>query len=137
MFDDWVKKGWVSYDLPTYYSLTSEDHWANFCQGLAPLNIEGTWGFRSASNVCPEAGTEWDWVTIPSLREGVEPVWDLSIGESLAVNVATQNPDAAAQVLDWIYSDKKRVAQLIEASNFTDWVLPLNYTQDDFSADQD
>ena len=133
----WVDRGWVSDDLATYYSLTGDDAWSNLAEGLAVFQIVGTWGFRSASSYFDEAGQEWDWVMVPSLREGVDQVYDLSVGESLAINAGSEHPEAAAEVLDFIFSHKDITANIAEAAQFGYWLVPLEFSTSDFSGNVD
>jgi len=98
------------------------------------MNIEGTWAFQRATPFCKN---DWDWVELPSLREGVKPGYVLAIGSTLGINAKSQNPDASAEVLDWLVGDTTRAAKIIEGFNFGEWNVPLHFKASDFSADAD
>ena len=132
-----VQDGYWSRDLKTYYSLKSEDTISLLSEGKALMMINGTWSFRTLLQGFKETGQEWDWVRVPTWRQGVEEVYDLSVGESLCLNAKTPNPDSAAKVVDWLFSDRKRAAQLAEIHNFSDWFVPLKFEAGDFSAGLD
>ncbi|MCZ7546447.1 MAG: hypothetical protein M5R40_24270 [Anaerolineae bacterium] len=63
------------------------------------------------------------------------PQYNLGVGASTCVNAATENPDAAAEVLNWFYEDKERAVRIIEGFSFGDFLVPLQFTREDFSAD--
>lgn len=134
-----VDAGWWSGNVQNYFSFGWGDYQANFCQGNGVMMISGTWDFNFIDEFCAESGIErnWDWVEIPSLREGVEPSFDLAIGNSLAVNARTQNPEAAAEVLNWLLNDPQRALEQAAAFNFGEWFVPLDYDLGDLPADLD
>ncbi|MFN8442068.1 MAG: extracellular solute-binding protein [Caldilineaceae bacterium] len=130
----YVDKGWFSGSLDKYFTLSHDDIWNALCDKKAAMNIEGTWAFQDAPNFCKD---DWDWVSIPSLREGVNPGYVLAIGSTISLNAKTANPDAAAAVLDWVVNDRARAAKIIEGFNFGEWNVPLHYEANDFSANVD
>jgi raffinose/stachyose/melibiose transport system substrate-binding protein len=129
-----VQDGYWAADLKTYYSLKSEDSYSLMAEGKALMMINGTWSFRTLLPEFKETGQEWDWVKTPTWRPGVEQVYDLSVGESLCLSAKSTSPDSAAQVIDWLFSDRKRAAQLAEIHNLSDWFVPLKFEASDFSA---
>jgi len=137
---DWMDKGWFSGGIDNYFAYNYDDIWNNLCgtaDGKAPtaiMNIEGTWAFQRATPFCKN---DWDWVELPSLREGVKPGYVLAIGSTLGINAKSQNPDASAEVLDWLVGDTTRAAKIIEGFNFGEWNVPLHFKASDFSADAD
>jgi raffinose/stachyose/melibiose transport system substrate-binding protein len=134
LIKDWVDKGWFSGSLDNYFGLTHDDIWQALCDKKALMNIEGTWAFQDAPNFCNE---DWEWAAIPALKNGVTPSYVLAIGSTVSLYAQSPNPEAAAQVLDWIVNDKARAAKIIEGFNFGEWNVPLHFTADDFSSGAD
>lgn len=138
---DWMDKGWFSGGRDNYFAYNYDDVWNNLCgtadgtkAPTAIMNIEGTWAFQRATPFCKD---DWDWVEIPALREGVKPGYVLAVGSTVAINAKSENPDAAAEVLDWMVNDTSRAAKIIEGFNFGEWNVPLHYKASDFSASAD
>lgn len=132
LIKDWVDKGWFSGSLDNYFALSHDEIWQALCDKKALMNIEGTWAFQDAPNFC---GEDWEWAPPPQLQEGVTPSYVLAIGSTLSINAKSPNPDAAAQVLDFVYNDKARAARIIEGWNFGEWNVPLKFSVEDFSPD--
>jgi raffinose/stachyose/melibiose transport system substrate-binding protein len=134
-----VDAGWWSGNVQNYFSFGWGDYQANFCQGYGAMMVSGTWDFNFIDEFCAESGVElnWDWVIVPSLREGVEPSFDLAIGNSLAVNARTEHPEAAAEVLNWVVNDPQRALEQAAGFNFGEWFVPLDYDLNDLPADLD
>lgn len=130
----YVDKGWFSGSVEQYFTLSHDDIWNALCSKKAAMNIEGTWAFQDAPTFC---GDDWDWVAIPSLREGVNPGYVLAIGSTISINAKSANPEAAAKVLDWIVNDRARAAKIIEGFNFGEWNVPLHFELGDFSPNVD
>ena len=53
----------------------------------------------------------------------------------MSINASSKHPDEAAKVINWMISDKKRVVELTKKLGFGNWLIPLNYDDDDFSQD--
>ena len=137
LLKDYMDTGWFSGGRETYYTLQHGDIWGALGDGTAAMQMVGTWGFLHARTYFEDTGNEWAWAPIPPLREGVESDYALGIGGSLSVNAASPSPDAAAEVLDWLYSDPRRIAQLISDIGGGEYVVPLRIAPEDFPADAD
>jgi raffinose/stachyose/melibiose transport system substrate-binding protein len=69
------------------------------------MDIEGTWRIGDLlTNFGPKAGNnnEWSWVPMPS-KTG-EAIFDVGIGNTLAINQKSASPNAVAQILDFYFS---------------------------------
>jgi raffinose/stachyose/melibiose transport system substrate-binding protein len=137
LWNDQIQKGWWGNDLETYYSLAYADCNSALGEGDALLMINGTWVFRNLIQIEEESGMEFDWAPIPTLREGVEQVYELSVGESVCINAKAAYPAETAKAIDWLYSDRKRAAELAEANRFSNWFVPIRYENGDFSPNVD
>jgi raffinose/stachyose/melibiose transport system substrate-binding protein len=128
---NWAKNGWFSGSVENYFSFNYDDHMANFCSGQAVMNIEGSWAFQTLPSYC-EGLDEWDWAPISPLRDGVDQSYVLAIGTTVSINAQTQHPDEAAAVIDWLYNDAARAAQIAQGFNFAEFVVPIEYDVADF-----
>ena len=137
LLKDYMDRGWFGGGRDNYYSLTLTDHWGALGDGTAAMKMEGTWGFMHAPIYFEGTGNEWEWAPLPKLRDEVTPVYDLGIGSTVSINAASPHPDAAAEVLDWLYSDPKRAAQLISDIGGGEYVVPIPLTEEDFPPEVD
>jgi raffinose/stachyose/melibiose transport system substrate-binding protein len=120
-----------------YYSLLFADVWGILGDGSAAMQMVGTWGFLQARTYFEGTDNEWDWAPLPPLRDGAQADYALGIGSSLAINAGSANPDAAAEVLDWLYGDPQRVAQIISDVGGGEYVIPVRVDTADFPAETD
>jgi raffinose/stachyose/melibiose transport system substrate-binding protein len=128
-----VDAGWWSGDVQNYFTFGWGDYQTNFCQGRAAMMISGTWDFNFIDSYCNDLGIKlnWDWMPIPALREGVEPTFDLAIGNSLSINARSEHADATAEVLNWLMNDPARALEQSAVFSFGEWFVPLHYEADD------
>ena len=101
------KKGWFSGGLDRYYTTPCETAGAMFGSGEAAMRISGTWsigGFGDQFGAEAGNNNDWGWVPMPS-RNG-EAIFDVGIGNALAINNKTKNPEAVARFLDYYYSSE-------------------------------
>ena len=133
---DWMDKGWFSGDPETSSSLDYDSGNFAIADGTALFTFEGTWAFGRMKDNFAETGMEWDWTQMPA-GDNIESVYQLAIGQNLSINMRSEHPDATAEVLDWLLNDKKRAAAIVEAGDFGEWVVPLIFEREDFSAGAD
>ena len=100
-----VQAGWWGGDLETYYSMGYADANSALMEGDALMMINGTWVTESLISMEAESGNHWNFVQTPPLRDGVEPVYELSIGESIALSASAKHRDAAGTVLNFLFED--------------------------------
>lgn len=97
----WWDKGYYG---PNYFSLTLEQSFAQLATGQAGMGPTGTWSFTNVPTYFPPANAEPGFVGFPSAKG--DPIFPLGIGSTLSVNAQSANPDGAAAVLDFMFSDK-------------------------------
>ena len=74
--------------------------------------------------------------TFPVLRDGgADPSYLLALGTTMSINASSGNPDAAAKVLDFIFSNKKIVLDMAADFNFGEFVVPLYFSAGDIRDD--
>ncbi len=137
LLKEYMDNGWFSGSRENYYTLQHADIWGALGDGMAAMQMTGTWGFLHTRTYFEDTGNDWGWATLPPLREGAQPDYALGIGSSLSINAATSNPDAVAEVLDWLYSDPQRIARLISDIGGGEFVVPVRIAREDFPPDTD
>lgn len=91
--------------LDRYYTATSDEYLTNLGDGKAAMMVSGSWYLGDMGKYFgAEAGNEndWDWAPVPS-RDGTAQ-FDLGIGSTYSINAATENPEAAAKFLTYLFS---------------------------------
>jgi raffinose/stachyose/melibiose transport system substrate-binding protein len=101
--NSWWQKGYFG---PNYFSLTSEQAFAQVATGEAGMSPTGTWNFENIAPYFPPNNAEAGFVAFPSAPSVGAPVYALGIGTSLSIAATSKNPDGAAAVLDYIFSNK-------------------------------
>lgn len=100
--DEWWAKGYFG---PNYFSLNGEQQVAQLATGQAGMMPSGTWQFQHINTYFPPANAEAGFVGFPSAEDVGEPVFPLGVGSTFSVAASSQNPDGAAAVIDFIFSD--------------------------------
>lgn len=125
-------KGWFSGSLENYFATAYEDYWPELAQGNAAMIMIGTWGFWSV-DAFAEAGTEWDWAPLPIFHERAgEYNYELATGSTLSINAASEHPDIAADVINFLLDDPDRVLAMSSTRGFGEWMVPVRVTAEDF-----
>jgi raffinose/stachyose/melibiose transport system substrate-binding protein len=135
--DHIATKGYFGGSLEDYYSLDWETFFSLLQSGDAGMMTIGTWGFRGATDFFADNPDEWDWMMMPSMNEGVPQGYDLAIGSTVSISSKSANPEAAAEVLNWLYADPKRAAEIASIFSFGEFVVPIQFGPEDFPADTD
>src|SRR5262245_56983187 len=136
LLNDYMQKGYFRGSKENYYATDFPDIGADLASGKGAINFEGTWAFNGRPTEFKDNPDDWEWAPIPALRNGVTPSFDMGIGSTISINAKSANPEAAAEVLDWVFNDPKRAAQIIH--DFPgEWVVPITLTKSDFPADTD
>lgn len=129
--------GYWSGSLENYYANDWDGFSAQITSREAAMMQIGTWGFEIMEGF-KGSGDDWGWAPLTMLSEDAgDPNYQLSIGGTMSINAASKNPDAAAEVLNWIISDKNRVLDFTSKRNYGEWLLPLKYEESDFSSSVD
>lgn len=134
---DMVTNGYFSGGLDSYYSVDWATEFSTLASGKAGMMTIGTWGFRGAAEYFADNPDEWDWAMLPALSEGVPQGFDLAIGSTVSINAASENAEAAARVLDFLYNDPKRAATIAQIFSFGEFVVPIKFAASDFPAEVD
>lgn len=99
----WWQKGYFGSD---YFSLTGEQAFAQVATGKAGMSPTGTWNFQNVPRYFPQNNADPGFVGFPSDPAVGGPVYALGIGSTFSIAASSQNPDGAAAVIDYIFSDK-------------------------------
>ena len=131
-----VDDGYWSGSLENYYALGWDDFHAMFSSRGAAMMTIGTWTFGATAAGFADSSDEWDWAPFPVLRDGgADPAYLLALGTTMSINASSANPDAAAKVFDFIFSNKKVVLDMAADFNFGEFVVPLYFSSDDIRDD--
>lgn len=135
--EDMTTQGYFAGSLEDYYSFDWQTFFSTLASGKAGMMTIGTWGFRGATEYFVDNPEGWDWALLPALGEGVEQGFDLAVGSTVSINAASKNPEAAAKVLDFIYNDPQRAASIAQIFSFGEFVVPIQFSADDFPSEVD
>ena len=115
-----------------YFSYRDEDCLSLLAQGTVAMYPSGTWNFQRINNYFKETKQDWDWVPLPSAAGVAYPLYTLGIGATLSINAKSQNPDAVAELLNTLFTDKNVIVNL-NVDWPGEWNLPVNtISQADF-----
>jgi raffinose/stachyose/melibiose transport system substrate-binding protein len=111
--NDWFMGG-----LDRYYTTTFADANSALAAGEAAMKIEGSWTVADLNTFFgDEAGDEsgWDWVPMPSTTG--EAIYDLGIGSTVSINKNAENPDAAAEFIDYLFTSETQARLVVECGD--------------------
>jgi raffinose/stachyose/melibiose transport system substrate-binding protein len=131
---DWIKNGWYSKRSDLYLTLGADEAWGQIAGGQALMRVSGSWELSRIKKFCE---ADCDWSMMPTLSDAVKPNYPLGVGETLSISADSKNPDATAEVLNALFTNKARSAQLLNAISFETWVVPVDWNAEDFPADTD
>jgi raffinose/stachyose/melibiose transport system substrate-binding protein len=140
LMNRYFQKGWYGGSVEKFFSTGSDAYHAEFGDGKAAMNMEGSWFLFEIDNFFGKAAnndSEWDWAPLPSMNSGVPvPVFELGIGSTLSINSRSQVQDAAAKYIDWLFSDPERAAQRM-ADVPAVFNIPIPIQRKDFPSNMD
>ncbi len=113
MVDYW-QKGYLGEKMSQ--AISNDDMIAMFADGKAAMMIDGTWATQDLLNTYPDCN--WDIDLMPELREGVGRVFPLATGGVFAINSNTKYPDAAAELLNYLFTSMDRHIRSVEVANW-------------------
>jgi raffinose/stachyose/melibiose transport system substrate-binding protein len=135
----YYQQGWWGGSIDAYFTNTFPNLYTALAAGEAVFMITGSW---ATSEISPYFGAAagndatWDWAPLVSLRDGVPAeVWDLGIGSTISINAKTENPEAAAEYLNFLETDPKRQARGIAEAAMQP--APVQLSEADFPAEVD
>jgi raffinose/stachyose/melibiose transport system substrate-binding protein len=114
MMVDYWQKGYLGDKMSQ--AISNDDMVAMFADGKAAMMIDGTWATQTLLNTYPNCN--WDIDVMPELREGVGRVFPLATGGVFMINANTKNPDAAAEVLNYLFTSMDRHIASVEEGNW-------------------
>ncbi len=120
-----VQDGWLGDKV---WDMGFGDEWALLSTDQALMKMDGSWAFKTGAAAFPDF--DWDVAPIPIMREGITHTWEIGSGEALSISADSKNPEAAAEVLNYVYSDPKRAGQIM-AAHPGEWVVPIEIGDDD------
>ena len=127
-----VDDGYWSGSLENYYALGWDDFHAMFASRGAAMMTIGTWTFGATTAGFADISDEWDWAPFPVLRDGGDdPSYLLALGTTMSINGSSENPDAAAEVLNFVFSNKEIVLDMAADFQFGEFVVPLYFAEED------
>jgi len=127
-----VDDGYWSGSLENYYALGWDDFHAMFASRGAAMMTIGTWTFGATTAGFADISDEWDWAPFPVLRDGgADPSYLLALGTTMSINGSSENPDAAAEVLNFVFSNKEIVLDMAADFQFGEFVVPLYFSEED------
>ena len=99
------QNGYFMGGLDRYYTATGNEVNAAFGSGEAAMFMTGTWFLNEINDYFGEAANntnDWDWVPTPS--QSGDAIFNLGIGSTYSINKATENPQAVAEFIDFLFS---------------------------------
>ena len=129
-----VDDGYWSGSLENYYALGWDDFHAMFASRGAAMMTIGTWTFGTTTSSFADISDEWDWAPFPVLRDSGDASYLLALGTTMSINASSDNQDAAAKVLDFVFSNKDVVLDMAADFQFGEFVVPLYFSADDIKA---
>ncbi|QIN77933.1 extracellular solute-binding protein [Rubrobacter marinus] len=140
LFARYVGNGWFGGSTERFFSNGFDAFHAEFGDGGAAMNMEGSWLMSNIDQFFGDAagnGNDWDWAPLPPLREGVPPeLYELGIGSTLSINSASEDPEAAAKFIDYLFSDTARATRWM-ADVPSAFNVPIPLQESDFPPSMD
>jgi raffinose/stachyose/melibiose transport system substrate-binding protein len=140
LLNDYMQKGWIGGGVDQFFSTGFDTVHTMLADGEGGMAWEGTWFLSRLKNFFgPDAGNDnsWGWAQTPAWTDAVTyPTYPLALGSTLSISTSCENPDQAATVLDWYFTDPPRIAERIAAYPGL-MTLPVPFQTSDFPADMD
>jgi raffinose/stachyose/melibiose transport system substrate-binding protein len=131
-----VDEGYWSGSLENYYAIDWDQFHDAFSARDAAMMTIGTWTFQRTEMNFSSIDDDWGWAPLPSLSSNSpNQNFMLAIGTSIGLNPNSKNKDAAASMLNWLFSNKDVVINLSNSLEFAEFNLPLYYEDSDFPTD--
>lgn len=97
---DWWQKGYIG-DKKSQ-AISGTDMLTLFSNGDAAMMIDGTWASSTLLTTFPDCN--WDVEVMPEIQEGIGSVLPLATGGCFVINSSCEDPDFAAEVLNYIFT---------------------------------
>ncbi|MEF2879524.1 MAG: ABC transporter substrate-binding protein [Blautia sp.] len=115
---NWWEEGWLG-DKASQ-SITNEDMLAFFAEGRAAMMINGTWASNQLLATYPDCN--WDSEMMPA-DESIGSILPFATGGGYAINANSDNPDLAAEVLNYLFTSMDRHYQSINEAGYQPYPL--------------
>ncbi len=114
LLTDMQQNGWFSGGLDRYYTVPCATAGAMFGNGEAAMRISGTWSIGGFGNEFGEAaGNDNDWMWTPTPTKTGVDIFNVGIGNALAISAHSDHPETVAEVLDFYYSSEVQGALFV------------------------
>jgi raffinose/stachyose/melibiose transport system substrate-binding protein len=100
--DSWWDKGYFG---PDYFSLNGEQVMANLASGVAAMSPTGSWSFGLVPEYFGDQLENIGFAGFPSGEGVAYPIYALGIGSTFSIAAKANNPEGAANVIDFIFSE--------------------------------
>ena len=121
LLKEWFDRGWFG---DSYFTRTASEGFADIATGAAAMAPTLTWAFDDARTVFAGREADLGVASFPSLGPAVPtPTYLMGTASILCINSSSAHPEAAAAVLDALFTAevRRRFAQQLPG----DWNLPL------------
>jgi raffinose/stachyose/melibiose transport system substrate-binding protein len=118
MMLDWWNKGWIG-DKKSQ-SITTSDMVSFFASGKAAMMIDGTWASSLLVATYPDCN--WDSQMMPADPE-IGPILPFATGGGYAINANSKNPDAAAEIMNYLFTSEDRYYASINEASYQPYPL--------------
>lgn len=127
LLKDWWDRGWFGED---YFSLTTEQEFAQLASRDAAMSMIGTWAFQYIDNYFGDSDDEVNFVPIPQLSEDAPyPSYTLGVGTTYSISADSNVQDGAAALINHLVSDDFIVD--INEVWPGEWVVPVTTVPQD------
>nr|WP_272214449.1 ABC transporter substrate-binding protein [Marinicella sp. W31]MDC2880059.1 ABC transporter substrate-binding protein [Marinicella sp. W31] len=122
--NSWWHQGYFG---KNYFSLNGDEQAAGLMtSGQAGMMPTGTWQFQNVATYSAQNGTEAGFAGFPSASGN--PVYPLGVGSTFSIGSKANNPDRAAEVIDFIFSPE--VYGSMNSAWQGEWNIPLKDISD-------
>ncbi|MCU1478779.1 MAG: extracellular solute-binding protein [Subtercola sp.] len=105
---DYFDKGWIGGSAEEYFTKGFGAVYQDFASGAAGMYISGSYDFTQLPAYFGADGntSEWDWVPLPPLSDGVPAnVYPLAVGGTASVNAQLSDTGPAESFLAWQFTN--------------------------------
>lgn len=129
-------RGWFGGQVSDYFTNRADAMHTALAGGTVAMEMVGTWAFSDLPIYFTGHEAEWDWAPAPRFAPHVPAdAYPLGAGGTFSINADARHPDAAADYLDWLLSDRGRQGRAVAEDHFEP--LPLLLTESDFPTSTD
>ena len=116
----WWDKGYFGDD---YFSISTEQMISNLAEGMSAMAPTGSWSFGDVPTYFADQLDNVGFAGFPSGEGVAYPIYALGIGTTFSIASKAENPEGAAEVIDFMFDDEFYTAMNNEWQG--EWNLPL------------